>query len=82
MNLSSIQLNDDQINQIASALDSQVKKAIEVAKINIEKFHQTQLQKVEKIETMPGVWCWRNLLVLKKWVFIFQVELLHFFQQF
>lgn len=66
VNLSSIQLNDDQINQIASTLDSQVKKAIEVAKINIEKFHQTQLQKVEKIETMPGVWCWRKSVGIEK----------------
>jgi histidinol dehydrogenase len=66
VNLSSIQLNDDQINQMASALDSQVKKAIEVAKINIEKFHQTQLQKVEKIETMPGVWCWRKSVGIEK----------------
>ncbi len=66
VNLSSIQLNDDQINQIASTIDSQVKKAIEVAKINIEKFHQTQLQKVEKIETMPGVWCWRKSVGIEK----------------
>jgi hypothetical protein len=39
VNLSSIQLNEDQINQIASTLDSHVKKAIEVAKINIENSH-------------------------------------------
>jgi histidinol dehydrogenase len=66
VNLSSIQLNEDQIYQIASTLDSHVKKAIEVAKINIEKFHQTQLQKVEKIETMPGVWCWRKSIGIEK----------------
>jgi len=66
VNLSSLQLNEDQINQIASTLDSHVKKAIEVAKINIEKFHQTQLQKVEKIETMPGVWCWRKSIGIEK----------------
>jgi len=66
VNLSSIQLNEDQINQIASTLDSHVKKAIEVAKINIEKFHQTQLQKVEKIETVPGVWCWRKSIGIEK----------------
>ncbi len=66
VNLSSIQLNEDQINQIASTLDSHVKKAIEVAKINIEKFHQTQFQKVEKVETMPGVWCWRKSIGIEK----------------
>lgn len=66
VNLSSILLNEDQINQIASTLDSHVKKAIEVAKINIEKFHKTQLQKVEIIETMPGVWCWRKSIGIEK----------------
>ena len=66
VNLSSLQLSDEQIHQMASLLDPQVKKAIEVAKTNIEKFHQTQLQKVEKIETMPGVWCWRKSVGIEK----------------
>lgn len=59
-------LTSEQIAQFASSLDSNVKKAIEVAKVNIEKFHQTQLQKVEKIETMPGVWCWRKSVGIEK----------------
>jgi histidinol dehydrogenase len=66
VNLGSLQLSDEQIHQIASSLDPLVKKAIEVAKTNIEKFHQTQLQKVEKIETMPGVWCWRKSVGIEK----------------
>ncbi|MEY4333505.1 MAG: histidinol dehydrogenase, partial [Bacteroidota bacterium] len=66
VNISSLQLSDEQIHQMASLLDPQVKKAIEVAKTNIEKFHQTQLQKVEKIETMPGVWCWRKSVGIEK----------------
>ncbi|MFZ9417262.1 MAG: histidinol dehydrogenase [Sediminibacterium sp.] len=66
VNLTSLQLSDEQIHQMASSLDPQVKKAIEVAKTNIEKFHQTQLQKVEKIETMPGVWCWRKSVGIEK----------------
>lgn len=56
----------EQIAQFAALLDNNVKKAIEVAKVNIEKFHQTQLQKVEKIETMPGVWCWRKSVGIEK----------------
>jgi histidinol dehydrogenase len=66
VNLGSLQLSDEQIHQMASSLDPLVKKAIEVAKTNIEKFHQTQLQKVEKIETMPGVWCWRKSVGIEK----------------
>lgn len=59
-------LTSEQIAQFAATLDNNVKKAIEVAKVNIEKFHQTQLQKVEKIETMPGVWCWRKSVGIEK----------------
>jgi histidinol dehydrogenase len=41
-------------------LSASLKAAIQLAKGNIEKFHQAQLQKMERIETMPGVWCWRK----------------------
>ena len=64
--LTSCTINMEQINQIAATLNSSVKKAIDVAFVNIEKFHQTQFQKVEKIETMPGVWCWRKSVGIEK----------------
>ena len=64
--LTSFTVNVEQINQIAATLNSSVKKAIDVAFVNIEKFHQTQFQKVEKIETMPGVWCWRKSVGIEK----------------
>jgi histidinol dehydrogenase len=34
--------------------------------VNIEIFHQAQLKKEEKIETMPGVWCWRKMVGIEK----------------
>ena len=64
--LTSFTINMEQINQMAATLNSSVKKAIDVAFVNIEKFHQTQLQKIEKIETMPGVWCWRKSVGIEK----------------
>jgi histidinol dehydrogenase len=64
--LTSYTINMEQINQMAATLNSSVKKAIDVAFVNIEKFHQTQFQKVEKIETMPGVWCWRKSVGIEK----------------
>ena len=48
--------------QVAPAL----KSAIQSAKVNIEIFHQAQLKKEEKIETMPGVWCWRKSVGIEK----------------
>jgi histidinol dehydrogenase len=49
-------------DQVAPAL----KAAIISAKVNIEIFHQAQLKKEEKIETMPGVWCWRKSVGIEK----------------
>jgi histidinol dehydrogenase len=43
-----------------------LKSAIQSAKVNIEIFHQAQLKKEEKIETMPGVWCWRKSVGIEK----------------
>ena len=52
---------DEKIKANAEALlTSALKAAIQLAKGNIEKFHQQQLQKMDRIETMPGVWCWRK----------------------
>ena len=41
-------------------IDADLKAAINVAKSNIERFHQSQPVDVRKVETMPGVTCWRK----------------------
>lgn len=43
-----------------------LKTAIQLAKVNLEIFHQSQQQQVERIETMPGVWCWRKSVGIEK----------------
>ena len=58
--LKSIALNEDIKATAEIKLSASLKAAIQLAKGNIEKFHQAQLQKMERIETMPGVWCWRK----------------------
>jgi len=58
---------DPALIQAAEALVAPaLKTAIQSAKVNIEIFHQTQLKKEEKIETMPGVWCWRKSVGIEK----------------
>lgn len=47
-------------------LTPSLKTAIQLAKVNIEVFHQAQIQKEERIETMPGVWCWRKAVGIEK----------------
>jgi histidinol dehydrogenase len=58
--LKSIALDGKIKSNAEALLSSALKAAIQLAKGNIEKFHQAQLQKMDRIETMPGVWCWRK----------------------
>ena len=58
--LQSIALNETVKANAENTLSSALKAAIQTAKGNIEKFHLPQLQKMDRIETMPGVWCWRK----------------------
>ena len=44
----------------ADAIPEPLKAAINQAAANIKLFHQQQIQAPEKVETMPGVVCWRK----------------------
>src|SRR5437868_8307040 len=50
------------LNQISSELFDAIKLAAE----NITAFHRKQIPAVEKIETMPGVVCWRKNVPIEK----------------
>ena len=58
--LKSIVLDEKIKANAETLLTSALKAAIQLAKGNIEKFHLPQLQKMDRIEIMPGVWCWRK----------------------
>jgi histidinol dehydrogenase len=45
---------------LAVSVKEEQKAAIHTAIDNISKFHQAQLKAEEKVETMPGVVCWRE----------------------
>ena len=47
-------------------LSDELKSAIRQAYQNIYRFHERQKQPVEKIETMPGVTCWRKSVGIEK----------------
>ena len=56
----------EEIEASETDVDKDLKKAIWLAKKNIEKFHRGQKQKIKKIETSPGVVCWRKSLPVEK----------------
>ncbi|MEO6820246.1 MAG: histidinol dehydrogenase [Ginsengibacter sp.] len=56
----------NEIKESAKTIDKDLKKAILIAKKNIEIFHQRQLVETEKIETSKGVECWRKSVPVEK----------------
>src|SRR5258706_68585 len=66
-----IKLNDFRVSgkEIGEAIDTvpaDLQKAIRLAAKNIEKFHSAQQRRITKIETMPGVTCWRKPVPIEK----------------
>ncbi|QPH40963.1 histidinol dehydrogenase [Pedobacter endophyticus] len=59
-------LDAEELKAIASTIPADAKKAIETAYQNIRAFHQSQLKTEDKIETMPGVVCWRESRAIEK----------------
>jgi histidinol dehydrogenase len=47
-------------------LNEALKSAIDMAMANIEKYHRSQVEIPEKVETAPGVTCWRKSLPIEK----------------
>jgi histidinol dehydrogenase len=64
--LETFEVSEDEIQQACDRLPSELKSAIQQAQLNIEKFHRSQLSKIEIVETMPGVQCWRKNVGIEK----------------
>jgi histidinol dehydrogenase len=66
LDLSDFLVSEKEIQDAENQLDTQLKKAILVAKSNIERFHEKQKSVVEVVETMQGVKCWRKSVGIEK----------------
>ena len=64
--LNDIQVCTEEISKAGSFVDSDLKKAIELAKSNIEQFHNSQREDFKPVETAPGVLCWRKNKAIQK----------------
>jgi histidinol dehydrogenase len=60
VNLSRLYLDKGELELIASSIPAEAKAAIDTAYVNIKQFHAAQNRKEAKVETMPGVTCWRE----------------------
>ncbi len=57
---------ENEFDNIENEISQKLKKAIEISKINIEKFHSAQIRESITIETMPGIKCSQKAYPLKR----------------
>ncbi|WP_316803759.1 histidinol dehydrogenase [Pedobacter nototheniae] len=66
VDLNKLFLDVEALKEIASTIPDDAKNAIDIAYQNIKTFHHAQSKTEDKIETMPGVMCWREARAIEK----------------
>ena len=64
--IKNLQVTTDEISEAESMISEELKKAINVALLNIEKFHTSQRFEMQNVETMPGVVCRQKAVAIDK----------------
>lgn len=64
--LSSVLVSDEEFSRAEKKLSADLKEAIGQAITNIRKFHEAQQLREPRVETMPGVMCWREARPIEK----------------
>lgn len=66
INLDSILVSKEEIDEAEKLVDNELKDAIALASKNIKVFHSAQKSGIKKIETTPGVSCWQKPVAIEK----------------
>ncbi len=64
--IENVLVTENELLQADTLISDDLKKAIQIAKNNIETFHSAQKETFQIIETMPGVKCWRKSIAIQK----------------
>lgn len=64
--LTSFKVSEQELKEAEKIISVELKNAINLAKNNIEKFHASQREKKQIIETVEGVKCWREARAIEK----------------
>lgn len=64
--LSSFLVTEAELNEADELVNAALKKSIQTAKQNIEKFHSAQKHTRKVVETTPGVFCWQKSVPIEK----------------
>jgi histidinol dehydrogenase len=61
-----LEVSPEEIWEAEGEVSAELKEAIQLAKGNIEAFHASQKEEVRKVETSPGVVCWRRSVPVER----------------
>lgn len=64
--LNNFLVSDEEIREGVELTHKDLKDAIASATGNIQKFHESQQESVKRIETAPGIFCWRKSLPIER----------------
>ena len=64
--LDKLYLDKSELTELAEGVSAEQKAALDTAYKNIYAFHKIQLKTEDKVETMPGVTCWRETRPIEK----------------
>lgn len=66
VDLPSLEVTKEEINEAEDLVSDQLKEAIKLAHQNIKTFHEAQRFRSKKVETLPGVTCWQKSVAIEK----------------
>lgn len=64
--LQNLKVSEDELKEATLTVNEELKVAIQLSKVNIEKFHRSQEELVQKIEITKGILCWRKSVAIEK----------------
>jgi histidinol dehydrogenase len=64
--IENLAVSEAEFSEAEQAISIELRSAINQAKGNIEKFHRSQIEKAQFIETTPGVVCWRETRAIER----------------
>ncbi|MEJ0029694.1 MAG: histidinol dehydrogenase [Bacteroidota bacterium] len=64
--IDNLEVRKSEIEEASASISKELKAAIETAASNIQKFHEAQRREFHKLETTPGVNCWRKAVAIDR----------------
>ena len=66
VSVGNLRVSTTELEEAGAKISPALKAAIHQAAANIERFHASQINPSEKVETMPGVVCWRKSVGIER----------------